>query len=319
MKRIFLTFATAALLVVAACSDKKNCGGNAVAAAPADSTQAAAAPAAAPVAQAVTLDGVSQLVGWETGPMKVTKNADEIVLSDADGYYQLKLKYEGDGVYQETSKKKDQMGQSAKFKVQKVGDVVTLSAFDGDILLFALVSFDNLKNFKDKGYKRILTSRFEPYQGRPVTITNDVMKGLPLPDCPDMTYFFIEDDRGGLSDKIRLSPGRYHLAFHAADNGVNLYFCGIKPETGELEEFTDDENIVSLRYAKDPGWPWLSTDVLDSDFIVFNFEKAWWKVMLAKLKERQQPTDIEQWNRALLENLIAHSDPFTGLDSTDPE
>ena len=63
--------------------------------------------------------------------------------------------------------------------------------------------------------------------------------------------------------------------------------------------------------------PWLSTDVLDAGFLIYNFDKPYWKVMLDKLKAIKQPNEVEQWNRRLIENLIEYNDPFTGLGSTD--
>ena len=143
------------------------------------------------------------------------------------------------------------------------------------------------------------------------------MSGPILPDSPDIDYFFIEDGKGDLTDKMRLSPGRLHLLFSPADKGLNLHFCAINPFTDEFEVDYERERSIILRYAKDPGWPWLSTDVLDTGFIIYNFEKPYWQVMLNKLKAKKQPNEVEKWNRKLIENLLKYNDPYTGLASTD--
>ena len=98
---------------------------------------------------------------------------------------------------------------------------------------------------------------------------------------------------------------------------MNLHSCTINPETGDFDVHYDRENTIILRYAKDPGWPWLSTDVLDVGFIAENFDKPSWQTMLNKLKAKKQPNDVEQWNRRLIENMIKYNEPFTGLGSTD--
>ncbi len=72
-----------------------------------------------------------------------------------------------------------------------------------------------------------------------------------------------------------------------------------------------------MRYAKDPGWLWLSTDVLDVDFIAESFDKPSWQIMLDKLKAKKQPSEVVQWNRRLKENMIEYNEPFTGLEITD--
>ena len=72
-----------------------------------------------------------------------------------------------------------------------------------------------------------------------------------------------------------------------------------------------------MRYAKDPGWLWLSTDVLDVDFIAEYFDKPSWQIMLDKLKAKKQPSEVEKWNRRLIENMIEYNEPFTGLEITD--
>ena len=153
--------------------------------------------------------------------------------------------------------------------------------------------------------------------GQAITITDDEMSGPILPDSPDVSYFFIEDGKGDLTDKIRLSPGRFHLYFSPADKGVNLHFCSLNPETGDLDVNYDRENTIILRYAKDPGCEWLSTDVLDTGFIIYNFEKPYWQVMLNKLRAKKQPNEVEQWNQRLIKNLIEYNDPYTGIGSTD--
>ena len=185
------------------------------------------------------------------------------------------------------------------------------------VSLFTLLSCDDLIAYRNRGYRRILTSQFEPTAEGAITITDDEMSGPILPDSPDVSYFFIEDGKGDLTDKIRLSPGRFHLVFSPADKGVNLHSCTINPETGDFDVHYDRENTIILRYAKDPGWPWLSTDVLDVGFIAENFDKPSWQTMLNKLKAKKQPNDVEQWNRRLIENMIKYNEPFTGLGSTD--
>ena len=264
-----------------------------------------------------SIDGISQFVSWEQGAMSVTKEGDIYVLRDASGHYQLYLKSAGDGIYQETSGKKDMIGQSALFVTEKVGDVTTLTAYSDKMMLFTLLSCDDLIAYRNRGYRRILTSRFEPTDDGPITITDDTMSGPILPDSPDVTYFFIEDGKGDLTDKIRLSPGRFHLAFVPADKGVNLHYCNLNPQTGDLDVSYGRENTIQLSYAKDPGWEWLSTDVLDVGFIAENFDKPSWKVMLNKLKAKKQPNEVEQWNRRLIENMIEYNEPFTGLEITD--
>lgn len=317
MRKSLFALATATIIVLAACTDKKATAANNEAVAPTTDATAEAQPSSEPQTETATLDGVSHLIGWSMGLMNVSKNADGFIIKPNDSENELvwKLKAEGNGTYQETSGKKDMLGQSAKFKVQKVGDVTTLSAYDGDRLLCSFVSGDDLKAYRDRCYKRMLTSNFEPVDGEPVEITEDEMKVFLLPEAPTMHYFFIEDGNGDLTDKIRLSAGRFFLAFAAADKGVNLHSCTLNLDTDELEVSYDEVTI--MRYAKDPGWAWLSTDVLDSDFIYYNFDKPYWQVMLSKLKNKQQPTAIEQWNRATIENLVANADPFGALESTD--
>ena len=266
-----------------------------------------------------SIDGISQFVSWDMGAMSVSKEGDLFVIEDKDpeGDLKLYLKPIGDGVYQETSKKQDMIGQSARFVAEQVGDVTTLTAYDGKMMLFSLINCDDLIAYRDKAYRRLLKSKFEPTDEGVVTITDENMNGPILPESPEVSYFFIEDGKGDLTDKIRLSPGRFHLAFSPADKGVNLHFCSLNPETGELFVNNGRENSVILRYAKDPGWPWLSTDVLDTGFIIYNFEKPYWQVMLDKLKAKKQPNEVEQWNRKLIENLIEFNDPYTGIESTD--
>ena len=86
-----------------------------------------------------------------------------------------------------------------------------------------------------------------------------------------------------------------------------------------MEVYYDSENTENLRYAKDPGWEWLGTDVLDAGFLIYNFDKPYWRLMLSKLKDCKEPNEVQQWNILLLENLIEYNDPFTGLSSTDAE
>lgn len=314
MKKIYFILA-AVLVVLAGCNEKK--GGATNNEEKAVVEQAEATQEGEVKVEAATLDGVSQLLNWSYGAMKVSGGNGEFVISEVNGSLEWKLKANGDGTYQETSGKKDMIGQSATFKVQKVDGLTTLSAYNGDMLVAALVSGDDLKAFRDKGYKRMLTSKFEPVEGEEVEISDKEMKVFLLPEAPTMGYFFIEDGKGDLTDNIRLSGGRFFLNFCPADKGVNLHFCHLNLDTDELEVQYGSENTTCLRYAKDPGWEWLSTDVLDSDFLIFNFEKPYWQLMLNKLKEKKQPNEVEQWNLALLENLIAHNDPFTGLESTE--
>ena len=264
-----------------------------------------------------TIDDISQFVSWEMGAMSVSNEGENFILQDTKGPLTLVLEPTTNGVYQEISEDHDMIGQGARFVAEKIGDVTTLTAYNDKMVLFTLLSCDDLKEYRNKAYRRLLTSRFEPTEDGLITITDEVMKGPILPESPDLTYFFIEDGEGDLTDKIRLSPGRFHLAFSPADKGVNLHFCDINPETGDLDVLYERENSIILRYAKDPGWPWLSTDVLDAGFLIYNFDKPYWKVMLDKLKAIKQPNEVEQWNRRLIENLIEYNEPFTGLGSTD--
>lgn len=39
--------------------------------------------------------------------------------------------------------------------------------------------------------------------------------------------------------------------------------------------------------------------------------------MLDKLKAKKQPSEVVQWNRRLIENMIEYNEPFTGLEITD--
>ena len=264
-----------------------------------------------------TIDDISQFVSWEMGAISVSNEGENFILQDTKGPLTLVLEPTTNGVYQEISEDHDMIGQGARFVAEKVGDVTTLTAYNDKMVLFTLLSCDDLKEYRNKAYRRLLTSRFEPTEDGLITITDEVMKGPILPESPDLTYFFIEDGEGDLTDKIRLSPGRFHLAFSPADKGVNLHFCAINPETGDLDVLYERENSIILRYAKDPEWPWLSTDVLDAGFLIYNFDKPYWKVMLDKLKAIKQPNEVEQWNRRLIENLIEYNEPFTGLGSTD--
>ena len=239
------------------------------------------------------------------------------VLQDAESNLVLCLEQIGDGVYQEISVDRDMIGQGARFVAEKVGDVTTLTAYEDKMMLFSLISCDDLMAYRNKGYLRILKSRFEPTADGPITITDETMSGPILPGSPDITYFFVEDGKGDLTDKMRLSPGRLHLLFSPADKGLNLHYCAINPFTDELEADYERERSIILRYAKDPGWPWLSTDVLDTGFIIYNFDKPYWQVMLNKLKAKKQPNEVEKWNRKLIENLLKYNEPYTGLGSTD--
>ena len=255
-----------------------------------------------------SIDGISQFVSWDMGALSVSKEGELFVINDTEGYYKLYLKPTGNGTYQETSKTQDMIGQGARFVAEKVGDITTLTAYS---------DCDDLKAYRNRAYRRILKSQFEPTPDGAITITDDEMSGPILPDSPDVSYFFIEDGKGDLTDKIRLSPGRFHLYFSPADKGVNLHFCSLNPETGDLDVNYDRENTIILRYAKDPGWEWLSTDVLDTGFIIYNFEKPYWQVMLNKLRAKKQPNEVEQWNQRLIKNLIEYNDPYTGIGSTD--
>ena len=78
----------------------------------------------------------------------------------------------------------------------------------------------------------------------------------------------------------------------------------------------DTENSLILRYAKDPGWSWLSTDVLDAGFLIYNFDKPYWQLMLNKLKAKKQPNEVERWNRKLIENLLKYNEPYSALESS---
>ncbi len=264
-----------------------------------------------------TIDGISQFLSWDMGAMSVSKEGDFFIIKDAEGSLTLFLKPSGNGVYQETSGKHDMIGQSARFVAEKVGDVMTLTAYSDKMMLFTLLAYDDLIAYRNRAYRRILKSKFEPTAEGAITITDDKMTGPILPDSPDIDYFFIEDGKGDLTDMIRLSPGRFHLSFSPADKGINLHFCSINPQTGDLDVNYERENSLVLRYAKDPGWEWLSTDVLDTGFIIYNFEKPYWQVMLNKLKAKNQPNEVEQWNRKLIENLIEYNEPYSAIESTD--
>lgn len=264
-----------------------------------------------------SIDDIRQFVSWDMGAMSVYQEGDIIVLQDADGSLTLCLEPIGNGVYQEISVDRDLIGQGARFVAEKVGDVTTLTAYQDKMMLFSLISCDDLMEYRNRAYRRILKSRFEPTDDGPITITDDTMSGPILPDSPDINYFFVEDGNGDLTDIIRLSPGRFHLNFSPADKGLNLHFCTINPQTGDIEINYERENAIILRYAQDPGWPWLSTDVLDTGFIIYNFEKPYWQVMLKKLKAKKQPNEVERWNKKLLENLIKYNEPYTGLGCTD--
>ena len=270
-----------------------------------------------PAQKSASLDDTNQLVSWDMGAMSVYYEGKIVVITNAENSLTFCLESKGNGVYQEISVDRDMIGQGARFVAEKVGDVTTLTAYEDKMMLFSLISCDDLMAYRNKGYRRILKSRFEPTADGPITITDDTMSGPILPDSPDIDYFFIEDGKGDLTDKMRLSPGRLHLLFSPADKGLNLHFCDINPQTGELEVDYERENSIILRYAKDPGWPWLSTDVLDTGFIIYNFEKPYWQVMLNKLKAKKQPNEVEKWNRKLIENLLKYNDPYTGLASTD--
>lgn len=266
----------------------------------------------------VSIDGISQFVSWDLGILTVTKEGEGYLLADKTGNLKLHLSQQTDGTYQETSGKHDMIGQGAHFSLSRVDSVITLTAtYDGRIQ-FTMVTGNDLKTYRDRGYKRMLTSKFEPIDGRTVTFTDERVKGIDLPDCPEMNYFFIEGDDGDLTDKIRLSPGRFHIALSPADKGVNLHFCNLNPTTGELTPNYDEENTDHLRYAADPGWEWLSTDVLDSGFLIYNFDKPNWELMLRKLNTKQKPNEVEQWNKQLINYLITSGEePYSALESTD--
>ena len=264
-----------------------------------------------------TIDDISQFVSWDLGAMSMYQEGAIYVITNADDSQTFCLEEIGNGVYQEISEDKDMIGHGARFVAEKVGGVTTLTAYHNEIILFSLISCDDLMAYRNRGYLRILKSKFEPTADGPITITDDTMSGPILPGSPDISYFFIEDGKGDLTDKIRLSIGRTHLAFTPADKGLNLHFCDTNPQTGELEVDYARENTIILRYAKDPGWPWLSTDVLDADFIIYNFDIPSWQIMLNKLKAKKQPNDVEKWNLKLIENLYQYNNPYTGLESTD--
>lgn len=270
-----------------------------------------------PAQKSASLDDINQLVSWDMGAMSVYFEGEIAVITNADNSLTFCLEPKGNGVYQEITEDGEMIGHGARFAAEKVGDVTTLTAYNGKMMLFSLISCDDLMTYRNKAYRRILKSRFEPTDNGPITITDETMSGPILPESPDIDYFFIEDGKGDLTDKIRLSPGRFHLLFSPADKGLNLHFCDINPQTGELEVDYERENSIILRYAKDPGWPWLSTDVLDAGFIIYNFEKPYWQLMLDKLKAQKQPNEVERWNLKLIENLLKYNDPYTGLGSTD--
>ena len=312
-KKMIFQLAFALSFLIACGSKNANAGND-----PAQTNQQEAAASTEEVAKNdVSIDGISQFVAWDMGAMSVSKEGDLFVIKGSSGHLSLYLKSMGDGVYQETSGKHDMIGQSARFVAEKVGDITTLTAYSDKMMLFSLISCDDLKAYRNRAYRRILKSQFEPTPDGAITITDDEMSGPILPDSPDVSYFFIEDGKGDLTDKIRLSPGRFHLYFSPADKGVNLHFCSLNPETGDLDVNYDRENTIILRYAKDPGWEWLSTDVLDTGFIIYNFEKPYWQVMLNKLRAKKQPNEVEQWNQRLIKNLIEYNDPYTGIGSTD--
>lgn len=270
-----------------------------------------------PAQQPASIDDIFQFVSWDMGAMSMYQEGEIYVLQDAESNLVLCLEQTGNGVYQEITEDMEMIGQGARFVAEKVGDVTTLTAYNGDMMLFSLISCDDLIAYRNKAFLRILKSQFEPTNDGPITITDDTMSGPILPGSPDITYFFIENGKGDLTDKMRLSPGRFHMSFSPADKGVNLHYCNLNPETGELDVAYEPENTIVLRYANDPGWPWLSTDVLDTGFIIYNFEKPYWQVMLNKLKAKKQPNEVEKWNIKLIENLIKYNNAYTGLECTD--
>ena len=309
----------AVFMTLMACNDKKADVNNKTdkEGTPAVQTASAEEGEAGDAASAVTIDGVSQFVNWDLAAMKVTKKGDGFVISDKEGPLELQLKPEGGGVYQETSPTHDMIGKGMRFLARKVGDVTTLTAYHGDMIVLTLLSCDDLIAYRNRGYRRMLTSKFKPTDEGQITITDDMIKGPVLPESPDLNYFFVEDGKGDLTDKIRTSFSRFHLAFAPADKGVNLHECRVLGETGDLEVSYGREYTIVLEYADDPGWEWLSTDVLDAEFLIYNFEKPSWRLMLKKLKASKEPNEVERWNIQLLENLIEYNDPFTGLESTE--
>ena len=318
MKKIITIIATIAL--IAGCGQKGQVSNATEQQANSEQSSAQQADSTKPSSQSeeVSLDDIKSFISWDMNIMSVTKEADGYLLTELGSPLRLHLQKQADGTYRETTKKKEMIGQGAQFRFTRVGDVVTLTATDQDGVFFTMIAGDDLKAYRDRGYKRLLTSNFQPLDGHEVKITDTTMKGISLPDNPEMNYFFVENDNGNdLTDIIRLSPGRFHLLFSPADKGVNLHFCNYRPDTGELEKNFDAENTDQLRYAADPGWPWLSTDVLDSGFLIYNFDKPYWKVMLDKLKAKQQPNAVEQWNIQLLEYLIANEEPYSAIESSD--
>lgn len=312
-KIIFLQFAMA-IFVLMACGSKNANAGNS--SSPKDD-QKSTALQEMPAQTAATIDGISQFVAWDMGVMKVSKEGGNFVLSDKGENLKLYLKPMGEGVYQEVSNKHDMIGQSARFVAEKVGDVTTLTAYNDKMILFTLFDCDDLMAYRNQAYHRLLKSRFEPTADGALFITDDEMEVPILPDSPVLSYFFIEDGEGDLTENIRLSPMRVYLTFSPADKGVNLHAAKFDPETEKFIPEYERENTIILKYAKDPGWEWLSTDVLDAGFLIFNFDKPYWKVMLNKLKKIKQPNAVERWNRKLIENLIKYNEPFTGLGSSD--
>lgn len=314
MRKIIILQISMAILILMACGSKNANAGNG--SSPKDD-QKSTAIQEMPSKNAATIDGISQFVAWDMGVIKVSKEDGNFVLSNKGEYLKLYLKPMGDGVYQEISNKHDMIGQSARFVAEKVGDVTTLTAYSDKMILFTLFDCDDLQAYRNKAYRRILKSRFEPTPNGAIFITDEEMEVPILPDSPVLGYFFMEDGEGDLTENIRLSPLRFYLTFSPADKGVNLHAAKFDPETEKFTPEYERENTIILKYAKDPGWPWLSTDVLDAGFLIFNFDKPYWQVMLDKLKKIKQPNAIEQWNRKLIENLIKYNDPFTGLGSSD--
>ena len=231
MKKFIFTLLAATMLLSVACNDKKSAAGSESQSSPADTTQAEAAQDVEEQAEVVTLDGISMLASWDMGAMSLEKKGDSFILKAAEGPLQLQLKPTGNGTYEETSGKRDMIGQSDQFIVRKVGDVITLAAYNDKRMEFSLVTCKDLKDYRRRGYYRMLSSRFEPIDGKEVRITETNMDVPILPESPQMSYFFVEDGKGDLTNTIRLSPGRFHLSFDAADKGVKLHFCKMVPNS----------------------------------------------------------------------------------------
>ncbi len=182
-KQVFFQLALAFSFLIACGSKNANAGNDS-----AQTNQQEAAASTEEVAKNnVSIDGISQFVAWDMGAMSVSKEGDLFVIKGSSGHLTLYLKSMGDGVYQETSGKHDMIGQSARFVAEKVGDVTTLTAYSDKMMLFTVFDCDDLIAYRNKAYRRILKSRFEPTDDGVITITDDKMSGPILPIAPNWT------------------------------------------------------------------------------------------------------------------------------------